>query len=614
MLITHASPGREGLLAQLALALKADLTISAGLHFRYSVSWNEFSVQHDADHFRNKLLASQKSFAEVWQTVKTQVEGVIDDNQRILLQNALAVTNRLPPPSSQPQAAAGAAAAEEAAWKNMWNWNLSDAAYGSLILDVKDGRVGAETKNQGFNFAYRRNPVGPAPASTPSAANVATQPQPAQQQAAPSAATPIASPFAPRNNAATPSGPAHLQPVQNPTGRPTARDLWEAPKAGQRMSDFAPPSQPGGHRANGAAATAAAGFRSGPGGPVFGTQQQHPQLSQAQSFRQAQNQNQQAGPTTQAAGRKDLNAKPAKEPLAASPITTNKRDLRKNGNATDGSRSDAEALASGAESTRSNAKQKPAQQAEREKKQEKAAPAAAQSSADAASAASPAAAPAPPKKWTLCLSELHDVIPVTEREVKTFFGDAAAGITDVKLTYSSPPRKPPTVGKESGASAGEQTEGEEKEKEKEKEQEPAEKKPEAEGAAEATEKTGEQDETKEKKEEKEKTGAKGRAKVQKPTVYIVFVDEAAMQLGLKKAGSTFHSTNGECVPKLEIAPDQPPKRPQHGKDSGAEKSNDEGSTPRSTSFGGRGGRGGRGGKNRRGGGGGGGGAAAAGKE
>lgn len=37
VLVSHASPGREGLLAQLALVLKADLTISAGLHFRYAI-------------------------------------------------------------------------------------------------------------------------------------------------------------------------------------------------------------------------------------------------------------------------------------------------------------------------------------------------------------------------------------------------------------------------------------------------------------------------------------------------------------------------------------------------------------------------------------------------
>ncbi|WAR62911.1 hypothetical protein PtB15_15B500 [Puccinia triticina] len=151
LLISHASPGREGLLAQLALVLKADLTISAGLHFRYGVSYNEFSVQHDQDAFRAKLLHAKATFNEIWDTVKNQVDAVIDDHQRQLLSNALAVANRVP----APPAPGSVAVTEEPAWKNSWNWNLPDAAYGSLILDIKEGRIGAEMRSQGFNFAYR---------------------------------------------------------------------------------------------------------------------------------------------------------------------------------------------------------------------------------------------------------------------------------------------------------------------------------------------------------------------------------------------------------------------------------------------------------------------------
>ncbi|CAO1629420.1 unnamed protein product [Sympodiomycopsis kandeliae] len=152
VLITHASPGREGLLTQIALALKADLTISAGLHFRYGVSYNEFSVQHDTENYRNKLLNAKSAFGEVWDTVKGQVEEVIDDQQRILLNHALAVTNRVPP-----LATASGAASEEPAWKNTWNWNLPDAAFGSLVLDIRDGKISSEMQSQGFNFAYRKN-------------------------------------------------------------------------------------------------------------------------------------------------------------------------------------------------------------------------------------------------------------------------------------------------------------------------------------------------------------------------------------------------------------------------------------------------------------------------
>ncbi|KAJ7072916.1 hypothetical protein C8F01DRAFT_1012908, partial [Mycena amicta] len=146
LLVTHASPGREGIIAQLALVVKADLTCSAGLHFRYATSYNEFSVQNDFDAFRAKLTQGKEGFDKVWESVKTQVDAVIDENQRVLLDKALHVLDRVP----------AAGSPDEPAWKNCWNWNLCDAAYGSLILDVKDGRISAELKSQGFNYAYRR--------------------------------------------------------------------------------------------------------------------------------------------------------------------------------------------------------------------------------------------------------------------------------------------------------------------------------------------------------------------------------------------------------------------------------------------------------------------------
>lgn len=138
MLITHASPGREGLLAQLALALKADFTLSGSLHFRYSTSYNDFSVRPDADSYRNKFVQSNKTFMEVYDSVKNQVDNVIDEHQRKLLQNALNVVRRVPEERT-----------EEPAWKTSWNWNLPDCNNGSLVLDIKDGRIGSEIKSTG---------------------------------------------------------------------------------------------------------------------------------------------------------------------------------------------------------------------------------------------------------------------------------------------------------------------------------------------------------------------------------------------------------------------------------------------------------------------------------
>ncbi|KAF9458002.1 hypothetical protein BDZ94DRAFT_1201831 [Collybia nuda] len=163
LLVTHTSPGREGIIAQLGLVLKVDLTVSAGLHFRYATSYNEFSVQPDFEGFRHKLVSGKEGFDKVWESVKTQVDAVIDENQKVLLDKALSVVDRVPPVQTS-----NTATGEEPAWKNCWNWNLCDAAYGSLVLDIKEGRISSELKSQGFNYAYRRT----ATASTPVTANV----------------------------------------------------------------------------------------------------------------------------------------------------------------------------------------------------------------------------------------------------------------------------------------------------------------------------------------------------------------------------------------------------------------------------------------------------------
>ena len=224
LLVTHASPGREGIIAQLALVLKADLTRSAGLHFRYASSYNEFSVQGDFEGFRRKLLVGKEGFDKVWESVKTQVDAVIDENQRVLLDKALSVLDRIPPPPNQPQAN-GHIPGEEPAWKNCWSWNLCDAAYGSLVLDIRDGRVSAELKSQGFNYAYRKtatpSTVEPTPNST-------------------------SSPLPNVNATATPKGvgsglgatpttsekplPPHLAPKSKPTSPPPPSSGRETPK------------------------------------------------------------------------------------------------------------------------------------------------------------------------------------------------------------------------------------------------------------------------------------------------------------------------------------------------------------------------------------------------
>jgi len=162
ILITHASPARESLLNQLAVALKVDFSISAGLHFRYGSSYNEFSVNPTLDHYRGKLAASKASFQDVWETVKGEVEPQVSENedQRRLLSYALEIVNKMPETANGGNHFGGRGShntsqVDELAFKNMWNFNLADAAFGYLVLEVEGGRIGTEMRAQGFNFAHR---------------------------------------------------------------------------------------------------------------------------------------------------------------------------------------------------------------------------------------------------------------------------------------------------------------------------------------------------------------------------------------------------------------------------------------------------------------------------
>lgn len=176
--VTHASPAREGLLNQLSVTLKADFSVSAGLHFRYGSSYNEFSVNPTLDHYRGKLAASKASFNDVWETVKSEVEPAVSQNeaQKTLLHNALEIVEKMPTVAnggnpfggSVPGQGAGGQV-DESAFKNMWNFNLADAAFGYLVLEIEAGRIGTEMRAQGFNFAHRRTGGKQIPQATPNA-------------------------------------------------------------------------------------------------------------------------------------------------------------------------------------------------------------------------------------------------------------------------------------------------------------------------------------------------------------------------------------------------------------------------------------------------------------
>lgn len=195
--VTHASPTREGLLNQLSVTLKADFSISAGLHFRYGSSYNEFSVNPTLDHYRGKLAASKASFNDVWETVKAEVEPAVaeTESQQKLLNYALDIVHKMPSVANggspfgggggQAQAP-GSGQVDEIAFKTLWNFNLADAAFGWLVLEIDNGRIGTEMKAQGFNFAHRGGKPSLQPGQAPP---VNTSTAPSNAPSAPASAT-----------------------------------------------------------------------------------------------------------------------------------------------------------------------------------------------------------------------------------------------------------------------------------------------------------------------------------------------------------------------------------------------------------------------------------------
>ncbi|KAJ5805320.1 hypothetical protein N7474_011207 [Penicillium riverlandense] len=270
--VTHASPAREGMLNQLSVTLKADFSISAGLHFRYGSSYNEFSVNPSLDHYRGKLAASKASFNDVWETVRGEVESAISSNeaQKTLLDNALDVVQKMPSianggnPFGGPVAAGNAAGqVDESAFKNMWNFNLADAAFGYLVLEVEGGRIATEMRAQGFNFAHRSSkpqaggaaPIAtgpPATTASPAPTSAARPPavsqfgQPArggapanaQAKGSPAPVIPkVATPQPPVTSSAQPGGEEKAAADTNGAAQPEKAGESPAPRGEKKPSN-----------------------------------------------------------------------------------------------------------------------------------------------------------------------------------------------------------------------------------------------------------------------------------------------------------------------------------------------------------------------------------------
>lgn len=250
--VTHASPAREGLLNQLSVALKADFSISAGLHFRYGSSYNEFSVNPTLDHYRGKLAASKASFNDVWETVKSEVEPAVAENesQQRLLQYAIEIVAKMPTVANGGNPFGGgfggpaSGQVDESAFKNMWNFNLADAAFGWLVLDIDQGRIGTEMRAQGFNFSHR-GAKGPQRPNQPAAPNAAPVPPTGSNLPTPGALAPSPAQSQPRvQPPQQPVKPAVPTPQQTKSTLPPTSSSPQPPAANGAKSEEKPNGTP----------------------------------------------------------------------------------------------------------------------------------------------------------------------------------------------------------------------------------------------------------------------------------------------------------------------------------------------------------------------------------
>jgi hypothetical protein len=120
-------------------------------------SYNDYSVLPDHDALRAKFEKSQKSFTEIYESAKIQLEQSMQPDQREYLQKALKVANKVPGDAAANGRTQPVDSDEEQAWKNCWNWNLSEAAFGNLVFEIKEGRVSAKTFSQGMSDHSRRD-------------------------------------------------------------------------------------------------------------------------------------------------------------------------------------------------------------------------------------------------------------------------------------------------------------------------------------------------------------------------------------------------------------------------------------------------------------------------
>lgn len=74
LLVTHTGAGREGLIAQLALALNADYAIASGSSNGSIAAWNPQAIHATHDLWQDRLMQSRETLMRLWRSIQEIVE------------------------------------------------------------------------------------------------------------------------------------------------------------------------------------------------------------------------------------------------------------------------------------------------------------------------------------------------------------------------------------------------------------------------------------------------------------------------------------------------------------------------------------------------------------
>lgn len=188
--LTHQSPTREPLLEHLAIFFKMDYTISDSLHFKYSSSYNELSINPSFESFKAKFNDCRYKFASIWKNVQPRFESLLyrldDQNMIDCIELALEVFDKIPISSKGNDEIISLQLSKRLSRKddesgsnyqvkqrelnaiirqlndlyyiffqNTWHINLCDIGYGHAVLYMEEGQLSMEMKSRGFDFSYR---------------------------------------------------------------------------------------------------------------------------------------------------------------------------------------------------------------------------------------------------------------------------------------------------------------------------------------------------------------------------------------------------------------------------------------------------------------------------